>query len=290
MSLESAQRRIKELEARLSQYESSKSEYVIGHASTMPDKEYQLSLFPFINRAPKLQASSGVYTRIENGYSFQSYRDISIRGQQLASALQSIHIGLGDVIGTFMYNNGKHFLIHYAAACAGIVLNALNFRLSSEDLVYIINHVGSKVIFVDALLLPEFQKIALHKLNKVKTIIVCGFNESNQLPLGWNTKLSNNFPLVLDFDTFISRGRSTFKWPNLHESTGLNLCFTSGTTGKPKGVLTSHRSACVHLMAMSTTDFISIRGTDCWLPLAPMYVVCYSYIFRNIYLRIIITS
>ena len=144
----------------------------------MPDREYQLSLTPFINRASMLQPDSGVYTKIESGYDFQSYRNIAIRGRKLASALQQIGVGVGDCIATFMHNNGRHFLIHYATACAGLVINGLNFRLIPHELVYIINHVQNKVIFVDATLFSEFEKIPFDQLKTVKTIIVCGQNEA----------------------------------------------------------------------------------------------------------------
>eukprot|EP01083_Nonionella_stella_P240866 841627_1 len=116
MALESAQKRIKHLETRLREYERRRGNHVLGHPSTMPDVEYQLSLTPYINRASLLQPNSGVYTKISNGYTFQSYKNISNNGQKLASALNKIGISVGDCIGTFMFNNGRHFLIHYAAA------------------------------------------------------------------------------------------------------------------------------------------------------------------------------
>eukprot|EP01084_Bolivina_argentea_P000699 1287_1 len=233
----------------------------------MPDTAYQLSLTPWINRASLYQPNSGVHTKIANGYDFQSYAAIARRGQKLASALKNVGIGVGDPVATFMYNNGRHFLIHYAAACAGILLNALNFRLFPQDLVYIMNHVRDKVIFVDAILLPEFEKLPFEQLQTIRLIVVCGQNEA---PGGWSTKLTNVCDCI-DFDTFISRGADTFAWPNLDERSAVNICFTSGTTGNPKGVALSHRSTVMHVMAYLMTDFLSISGTDCWLPLAPMF-------------------
>lgn len=131
-----------------------------------------------INRAAQLQPDSGVYTKIDDGYSFKSYKTIAERGKLFASALQNIGIGVGDCIGTFMYNNGRHFMVHYAAACAGVLLNALNFRLFPADLAYIINHVHAKVIIVDAMLLSEFEKVSMDTIPHVHTMIVCGANEA----------------------------------------------------------------------------------------------------------------
>eukprot|EP00484_Ammonia_sp_Unknown_P030930 CAMPEP_0197023740 /NCGR_PEP_ID=MMETSP1384-20130603/4390_1 /TAXON_ID=29189 /ORGANISM="Ammonia sp." /LENGTH=603 /DNA_ID=CAMNT_0042452001 /DNA_START=26 /DNA_END=1837 /DNA_ORIENTATION=- len=265
--LETAQKRIRQLEARLAKFEGSSGEHVMGHPSTMPDRAYQLSLTPYINRAAALQPESGVYTKIEEGYSFQSYRDITRKGQKLASALSNIGIGVGDSIATFMYNNGRHFLLHYTSACSGFLLNPLNFRLFPGDLVFMLNHVRSKVIFIDALLLPEFEKVPFNELNTVKTVVVCGENEA---PNGWTTKMSH-YCTVVDFDAFLSRGQDSFVWPRLDERSAVSICFTSGTTGQPKGVIFSHRSTVVHLMAMLMNDFLAVSGTDCWLPLAPMF-------------------
>ena len=274
MALEQAQRRIKQLEARLSEYENDNNGNILGHPSTMPDREYQLSLTPLINRASLLQPNSGVYTKIENGYDFQSYYNISKRGEKLASAIQKYGINIGDCIASFSFNNGRHFLIHYAAACYGLVLNSLNFRLFVNDLTYIINHVGNKLVFVDESLLSEFEKLPFNQLNTIKTVVICGKNEAPTNRDVFNRarqKLSQYFENVVDFDSFISIGNDSFKWPALDERSGVNVCFTSGTTGKPKGVIYSHRSCAVHLTNFMMTDFLSISGADSWLPLAPMF-------------------
>jgi len=158
-------------------------------------------------------------------------------------------------------------MIHYAAACAGILLNALNFRLSAVDLAYIVNHVRARVIFVDALLLSEFEKVSMDSIPHVHTVIVCGANEA---PGGWRSKLPSTVTVV-DFDAFLSRGSNDYRWPSLDERSAVGVCFTSGTTGKPKGVIFSHRSCFVHVLALMMTDFLSVSGTDVWLPLAPMF-------------------
>ena len=105
----------------------------------------------------------------------------------------------------------------------------------------------------------------LHELKKKLFFYFCCSQ-----PGAWQTKLSQVCN-VIDFDRFISRGSETFQWPQLDERSAVNVGFTSGTTGAPKGVVYSHRSTAIHVMAYLMTDFLAIKGTDCWLPLAPMF-------------------
>ena len=142
-------------------------------------------------------------------------------------------ISVGDRVGTFMWNNGRHMTLYYAVPSMGAVLHTLNIRLSAKELSYIIGHAADRVLFVDSSLLPLLEKDGLKEtLSKLDRIIVCGDDESAG---GWTSTLPN----TMDFDQFIKTGDATlshFVWPQLDERSGAALCYTSGTTGDPKGL------------------------------------------------------
>ena len=119
-------------------------------------------------------------------------------------------------------------------------------------------------MFVDETLLPKFEQIDEETLNKLSKIIICGKNEAAGK---WKSKLKN----AMDFDEFIALGDDTYIWPELSENTGAALCYTSGTTGNPKGVLYSHRSCYLHTLICMATDCLNLSGADCVLPVVPMF-------------------
>lgn len=166
-----------------------------------------------------------------------------------------------------MWNNSRHMCLYYAVPSMGAVLHTLNIRLSKSELGFIINHAADRVLFVDASLLPLLEKVDESVLGKLDKIIVCGDDEA---PGGWESSLPN----TIDFDEFIKLGDSTlssFEWPELDERSGAALCYTSGTTGNPKGVMYSHRSCTIHSLVLMGTDVMNLSGTDSVLPVVPMF-------------------
>lgn len=227
-----------------------------------------LLLHRLLDRGPRLQSDNRVITKIDNGYHELSYKQHMIQTYRLASALHKWGIKRGDMVATYCWNTGRHLQMYHAIPCMGAVIHTLNIRLSVEELTYIINHAEDKIIIIDADLLPQFEKIKVSDIPTVKAFIVCGKNEQ---PGGWSSKLPN----TMDYDDFLSQfGSDYFEWPNdLDENAPMGLCYTSGTTGRPKGVCYSQRSTYLHTMVLAMTDVFKISGTDTILSIVPMFHV-----------------
>eukprot|EP01084_Bolivina_argentea_P116904 207645_1 len=265
-----ADEQIKTLKERLSALEAqneiseSKSNLVLGAPSSMNDA-YQLNLRYLCERGVEAQPNSQIVTRIADGqYHTITYADAQKVATRIASALSKLGVKVGDRIATFMWNNSRHMCLYYAVPSMGSVLHTLNIRLSPKELAYIINHAQDKILFVDATILPLLHRIDTTTLNKIKKIIVCGANEASG---NWKSTLTN----TMDFDEFLQTENTSFKWPNLDEKSGAALCYTSGTTGNPKGVMYSHRSCFLQTLMLMGTDILNLSGSDCVLPVVPMF-------------------
>jgi acyl-CoA synthetase (AMP-forming)/AMP-acid ligase II len=201
-----------------------------------------------------------------------TYRDAARRSRQLANALRNkLGINAGDRIATLAWNNHRHLETYYAVSGSGCVLHTLNPRLHPEQFIYIVNHAEDVALFVDKTFLPLVQ--AVHpKLTTLKHIVV----------LSPKSDLPDDSPLPLtSYDELIGDQSDEYQWPELDENTAAAMCYTSGTTGNPKGVLYSHRSTVLHAMAACTPAAIGISSQNCILPVVPMFHVnawgiCYS--------------
>src|SRR5205807_6177616 len=163
-----------------------------------------------------------------------SFEEISPRIDRLARALARLGVEQGDCVGTFAWNNQRHFELYFAIPCVGAVLHTLNIRLFEEQLSYIVNHAGDKVIFVDDSLVPVLEKLA-PSFNSVSRYVVMGDGDMGELPNA-----------VRYEDLLEDAGAGAFDYPEVDERQAAALCYTSGTTGNPKGVLYSHRSISLH--------------------------------------------
>ncbi|MFQ5709962.1 MAG: long-chain fatty acid--CoA ligase, partial [bacterium] len=166
----------------------------------------------------------------------------------------------GDRVGTFAWNNFQHLEMYYAIPCSGAVLHTLNIRLAPEQLAYIIGHAEDKLVFVDAALLPLLERVA-PDLKSVEHYVL--FNAE----AGVETKLPN----VLSYETLIAEASEDYGWPVNDETTAMGLCYTSGTTGNPKGVLYSHRSMYLHTMGALAGNALALTEQDVVLPVVPMF-------------------
>lgn len=215
-----------------------------------------------LDRGAKVAPDEEIVTATENGVRRQTYRETRDRAHQLAHALADAGIGIGDRVGTFMWNGSRHLEAYHACAGMGAVLHTLNIRLSDIDLEYIIGHAQDRVIIADADALPLLEKLK-GRMPSVERIIVAveeGFEN-------WDTAL----PDPVDYEAFIAGKPTTFDWPVIDENSPLGLCYTSGTTGNPKGVEYEHRSQYLHTITISMTDSIALSSRDSVCGIVPMF-------------------
>eukprot|EP01084_Bolivina_argentea_P279267 477417_1 len=241
---------------------------IMGCPSTMNDG-YQLTLHGFLDRGFKYQPNAlNVVTKLDEGCHRMSYKQFKKQCNRLANALSTNGIGIGNLISTFMWNSTRHLQLYYTVPCMGSVLHPINIRLHPKELGYIVSHAQPTILFIDANLIPTFERIDKSKLSSIKLYIICGDNMQSG---SWTTNLPNynSSAKIYDFDVFVNAfGKSThYTYPNLHEATGALLCYTSGTTGNPKGVLYSHRQQVLRTII----GLQGLSGNECILGLPPMF-------------------
>jgi fatty-acyl-CoA synthase len=188
-----------------------------------------------------------------------SFAEISERIDRLARALSRLGVEQGDRVGTFAWNNQRHFELYFAIPCVGAVLHTLNIRLFEEQLTYIVNHAEDKVIFVDDSLVPVLEKLA-PSFETVTRYVVMGDGETGELPNA-----------VRYEELLEEAGDASFDYPEVDERQAAALCYTSGTTGNPKGVLYSHRSISLHSTATLMKDSTGLSSSDRVLAVVPMF-------------------
>jgi fatty-acyl-CoA synthase len=188
-----------------------------------------------------------------------TFGEASERIDRLARALGRLGVEPGDRVATFAWNNQRHLELYFAIPCVGAVLHTLNIRLFEEQLTYIVNHAEDKVIFVDDSLVPLLEKLA-PSFDNVSHYVVMGDGDMGSLPG------------ALRYEELLQdAGPGEFAYPEVDERQAAALCYTSGTTGNPKGVLYSHRSICLHSTATLMKDAIGLSRTDRVLAVVPMF-------------------
>lgn len=192
-----------------------------------------------------------------------TYKDAFVRARKLANALIACGMSQGDRIGTLAWNDHRHFELYYAVSGIGAVCHTINPRLFPEQVDYIVNHAEDRLIFVDPDFVPLLENLK-DKLSKVEKFII--LTSDAHMP-------TCTLKGAQSYESFIADQSSTFDWPELDEKTASALCYTSGTTGNPKGVLYSHRSTVLHAYAAALPDSMNLSINECVMPIVPMFHV-----------------
>ncbi|MAA86396.1 MAG: long-chain fatty acid--CoA ligase [Haliea sp.] len=192
-----------------------------------------------------------------------TYREAFERSRQLANAISPWGLQRGDRIGTLAWNDYRHLETYYASACSGYVCHTINPRLFPEQLVYIINHAEDRYVFLDPDFVPLAEKLAPECPGVEGWVVL---TSAQHMP-------ETTLPNAICYETLIEGVSSDFEWPELDERDACALCYTSGTTGHPKGVLYSHRSTMLHAYATMMPDAMGLSASDVVLPIVPMFHV-----------------
>ncbi len=221
---------------------------------------YPLTLQHAYNRAVRLFSRKEIVTRTEDGLHRYTYQEWGKRTAQLAHALHKAGVMPGERIATFGWNTYRHLELYFAVPCIGAVLHTLNVRLFAEQLVFIVNNAEDKIIFVDGDLVPILEGV-VDQLTTVKQYVIMGEAPNS----------TGKLQPAVDYETFIAGQPESYDWPQLDEETAAAMCYTSGTTGNPKGVLYSHRSIFLHSMGVGLADGAALSERDTVLPVVPMF-------------------
>lgn len=203
-----------------------------------------------------------VSRRCEGDIHRYTMKDAAVRARKVANLLKKLEVKQGDRVATLAWNGYRHFEMYFGISGYGAVMHTINPRLFPEQLIYIINHAEDRWIFVDLTFVPLLEKIQEH-LNVEGFVVLC---DADKMP---STSLKN----AHCYETLLDQESSEFEWPQFDERSAASMCYTSGTTGNPKGVLYSHRSTVLHALASISKETLGISSTSCFLPVVPMFHV-----------------
>jgi fatty-acyl-CoA synthase len=222
--------------------------------------DYQLSIPAIIRRARWLYANKTIVSRrADRALHRTTYGEVIDRAARLATVLRSLGVQPGDRVATLAWNHARHLEAYYAIPCMGAVLHTLNLRLHPDDIAFIAKHAGDKVVIVDKSLWPLWEKVAPQL--SVEHVIV--MTDDGEVPPG-----------TLDYETLVAGATGDVSdFVDVPEQQAAAMCYTSGTTGRPKGVVYSHRSIVLHCMGLAQADCFALRECDVVLPVVPMFHV-----------------
>src|SRR5918999_1165585 len=223
-------------------------------------QDFQLTLPYFLRRAEQLYGHREIVTRRpDKSFHRHTYADFVSRSKKLAVALGSLGLEPGDRVGTLGWNTYQHLEAYFGVPSSGLVLHTLNPRLHEDDLAYIAGHAEDRVMLVDETLVPVFEKFRA-RTNVEHAVVV---TEGGDVPAG----MVSYEDLIGDSD------EADFEYPDFDENQAAAMCYTSGTTGRPKGALYSHRAIVLHSMVVAMGNTFGLAEKDCVLPVVPMFHV-----------------
>src|SRR6195952_5704679 len=205
-----------------------------------------------------------VSRRVEGDIHRSTFRELAARSRRMANAIAGLGIKSGDRVATLAWNGYRHVELYYAVSGSGAVLHTLNPRLHPDHVVYIADHAEDQVLFFDMTFLPLIEAIA-SRVATIKTFVAM----TDRAHMPKESKVAN----LLCFEDLIEAHDDAFEWPTFDENLASSLCYTSGTTGNPKGVLYSHRSTVLHTFATALPDALNCSARDTILPVVPMFHV-----------------
>ena len=228
-----------------------------------------LMISSFITHAERHHAEREVVSRrVEGDIHRTNYREIAQRSRQAAQALAALGVKPGDRVATLAWNGYRHMELYFGVSCSGAVLHTLNPRLHPDQVVYIADHAEDQVVLFDLTFLPLIQAVA----GRTKTVRHWVLM-TDRAHMPQNMPADPKVPNLLCYEDLLAAQDGRYQWPVFDENSASSLCYTSGTTGNPKGVLYSHRSTVLHAMAGATPDCLDCRATDVVLPVVPMFHV-----------------
>ena len=239
--------------------------------------DYPLTLLTILRRAEALFGPREIVTRLpDKTFHRYTYRDFTERARRLAVALQDLGVGRGDRVATLMWNQYQHLEAYFGIPAAGAVLHTLNLRLHPSELAYIVNHAGDKVLIVDQTLLPLFQQfrdqVRLEHVILVRSPSPSGAGAGGGTAAGGPGGGAEAGQGFLDYEALLAAADlGRYREPDLDEREAAAMCYTSGTTGRPKGVLYSHRALVLHSLGTALPDCVGMGEADCCLPVVPMF-------------------
>ena len=230
--------------------------------STMQDG-FQLTVTAILHHGSRVYPDSECVTWTGDGARRATYAEVARNAERFAAALTKIGVRQGDAVATFNWNNQEHLEAYYAVPCMGAVLHTLNIRLTPEQLTMIVGHAEDKLIIVDSTLIPALAAVAAD-LHSVEGYIVIGDGDASEL---------EKHATVYRYAQLLDAEAPGFAWPELDENSAATMCYTSGTTGDPKGVVYSHRSTYLHAIGTLAAGVTGFVESDKILTFVPMFHV-----------------
>ncbi|RMF87363.1 MAG: fatty-acid--CoA ligase [Nitrospinota bacterium] len=225
--------------------------------------DYPLTIQHLLERTHRLYGKKEIVSWLPNGFHRYTYADFYRRVQRLANVLQRLGVRKGDRVGTFAWNHYRHLELYFAITCTGAVLHTVNIRLFPEQIAYILNHAEDTVLFFDESLASILEGIQ-GELKTVQHFVAMGEG---------TTPPETSLRPVHSYEALLAEASPEYRWPRLDEYDAAGICYTSGTTGHPKGVVYSHRAIFLHSLALTGVDCIGVSERETIMPVVPMFHV-----------------